>query len=304
MGLNITEKKRKRQETCAVEAIKKAATNCPSGEIIKSDHGSRAEEELAALSVLPSLVVFDLDDTVWVGDIDMTTGPPFKTEGRGLPVLAQKGGHGDKVVPLPDVPEVFDWLEAHSIKVTASTHTFKPAWAAEALSLMETASGTKYSDLLVIPIASEIQRKNKDVHLRAIATETGISCTDMVFFDDKEHNVSDGRKAGATSCLVKEGLSWDKFVQCLKDFEGKKTGSSASSVPEVSAPKPVMPKTSLATALTAAAAPKIALPRHQAWKPPWMNPQRPQSSPPLSTIAAQRGWFGPNGAAWAQGNSQ
>merc|ERR1712086_129520 len=128
----------------------------------------------------------------------------------------------------------------------------------------------------------------------------------MVFFDDKEHNVSDGRRAGATSCLTKEGLTWDKFVQCLTDFEGKKTGSSAASVAKVSAPKPVIPKAkaSVRPALIAAAAPNLALPRHQPWMPPWMRPQGSPQRPQLSTIAAQLGWFGPNGAAWAQGNSR
>merc|ERR1712187_527136 len=115
-----------------------------------------------------------------------TTGPPFKTGGRGLPVLAKAGGHGDKVVPLPDIPEIFDWLEAKGIKVAISTHTFKPAWAEEVLSLLETATGTKYTDLLACAIGRD--RKSKDVQLRAIANNSGCTCADMVFFDDKAYN--------------------------------------------------------------------------------------------------------------------
>lgn len=226
MPLNVTEKKRKRQETLAAEAVSKKARLSPEDRAVTSQRGQIAEQELATLSVLPTLVVLDLDDTVWCGDVDMTSGPPFTTDGRGLPVLAQKGGHGDKVVPFDHVAEIFDWLEANGIKVVVSTHSYKPQWADEIFGLLETVNGTKYRDLLAIPIGTEIQRKGKDVHLKQLATATGFSTADMVFFDDKAHNVSDGKKAGVTSCTTAEGLNWDKFVECLRSFEQKKGGTS------------------------------------------------------------------------------
>lgn len=332
MPLNVTEKKRKRQEAAATEAIakaSKAARIFVEGCVETSDRGRIAEQELASLSILPSIAVFDLDDTVWVGDIDMTSGPPFRTDGRGLPILAKNGGHGDKIVPFPDVPEIFDWLEAHEMKVAVSTHTFKPSWAEEALSLMETARGTKYTDLLVCPIASEVQRKNKDVHMRAIAVGTGCECQDMVFFDDKDHNVKDGRRAGTVSCMVaSDGLTWDKFVQCMREFEQKRAGSSQPSMPQSAMPKAMtmsglglsqdlltLAEAQLGGAsspsgpamvrspLPKAAAIRPAAPKAAGWRPQWAGaaagrPQmamRPQydpqwNNPQLAALAAQLGW--------------
>lgn len=302
MGLNVTEKKRKRQEAAAVEAVAKAARVTV---LETSDRGVLAEQELAVLSTLPSIVVFDLDDTLWVGDIDMTTGPPFRTDGRGLPVLAKVGGHGDKVVPFPHVPEVFDWLEANSIKAAVSTHSWKPEWAAEVLDILETSGGTKFSDLLVAPIGKEVQKKSKDVHLKALAAASGCACEDMVFFDDKDHNVKDGRKAGVVSCTVtSEGLTWDKFVQCLRDFEQKRTGNAESSAPLALAPQTVAPKARAAVHKAAWATPGYgaAMPKAQGWRPAWAS--RPQAAdaqcnPQLAALAAQMGLLGPNGHQWS-----
>jgi magnesium-dependent phosphatase 1 len=251
---NVTEKKRKRQEAAAQVAIAKAAKVSP---LETSQHGQHAEQELSSLSILPTLVVFDLDDTLWIGDIDMTSGPPFRTDGRGLPVLAKNGGHGDKIVPCADVPEIMDWLEAQGIKVAISTHTFKPNWAEEVLGLLETASGTKYSDLLVCPVGSDVQRKCKDVHMQAISTTTGIACDDMVFFDDKDHNVKDVQRVGVVGRMVtSDGLTWDKFLECLRSFEEKKGGGSG-----VSAPQPIIPKGSVARSMVPNATRPTPLPK-------------------------------------------
>jgi magnesium-dependent phosphatase 1 len=240
--VSVTEKKRKRQELAAVEAIAKAAKLSLDEGLSTSEQGLQAEQELALLDVLPSVIVFDLDDTVWVGDVDMTSGPPFKTDGRGLPILAQKGGHGDKLVPFPDVPEVFDWIEQKGLKVVVSTHTYKPEWANEVLSLLETTQGTLYSDLLTIPLGKEVQKKTKDVHLKALAASLGCACSDMVFFDDKEGNVKDGTRVGVTSCITADGLSWANFVECLTRFAQKASGAAESPLATIAAAKASIPK--------------------------------------------------------------
>merc|ERR1712194_373155 len=165
-------------------------------------------------SVLPSVVVFDIDDTLWCGDVDLTTGPPWKQEGRGLPVFAAKSGHGDKLIPFPDVPEVMDWLEIQGIKVAVCTHTSRPSWATGVFDVLTTTAGTSYTDVFAVPIDLKVKTKDKDVHLRELATKLECPCDDMIFFDDKEHNVRCGRKAGCTSVCTPPGLSWDLFVQC------------------------------------------------------------------------------------------
>lgn len=286
---NVTEKKNRRKEDAAVEAIARAARRPAEEGVQPSARAQQAWEELAAVTVFPSIVVFDLDDTVWIGDIDMTSGPPFTTEGRGLPVLGQRGGHGDKVVPCADVPEVFDWLETNSIKVAVSTHTFRPTWATDVLNLMETASGTKYADLLVTPIGGDVQRKNKDVHMNAIAAQTGCQCADMVFFDDKDHNVKDAGRTGVLSHMVpNDGLTWDAFVQCLKDFEQRKTGNSVSSV----AHAVVAPASSFQPVHTPGGRPQWSA--RPAMRPRAGDAQESQYSPELLALAAQMGLVTPN----------
>lgn len=294
---NVTEKKRDRQEAAAVEAIARIAK---SDGLVLSERALLAEEQLKSLSVLPSVFVFDIDDTIWVGDIDMTSGPPFRQEGRGLPVIARKGGHGDKVVPFLDVPEVFDWLEAQGIKVAVCTHSSRPSWANGVFEVLETAAGTKYADLLAVPIDPKVRTKDKNVHLLELATALACPSGDMVFFDDKDHNVKCGTKAGCTSVCTPQGLTWDLFVQCCAEFEQKKTGNpecAGAALLEVLAPakaaalavvKPALPKGGTpgfarlgmvtATTATPGAVPAIwkpqgAIPSHMVqgnmWGPMW-----------------------------------
>jgi len=292
----VTEKKRKRQELAAVEAIAKAAKLSPDEGLTTSEKGLQAEQELALLEVHPSFIVLDLDDTVWCGDVDMTSGPPFKTDGRRLPILAQKGGHGDKLIPFPDVPEVFDWIEEKGLKVLVSTHTYKPEWANEVLSLLQTARGTPYSDLLAMPLGKEVQKKTKDVHLKLLAASVGCECADMVFFDDKDCNVRDGSRVGATSCTTAEGLSWATFVECLKRFAQKKSGPADSSAPTIAAPKASIPKAAAPKAVSFAPnAPSWAAVSFAPNAPSWAA-RRPPMAGKVATIAQSMG--GKEGCKW------
>jgi len=121
------------------------------------------------------------------------------------------------------------------------------------------------------------------------------------FFDDKDHNVSDGKKAGATSMTTSEGLTWDKFVECLRNLDAKKTGKAPA--PKVGEPK-------LAAASPAAAAapngvvPATGTPR-PGWRPPaWaarptgMPAAAPGFNPRLAAAALAAQWGLNKGPSW------
>merc|ERR1712232_799071 len=66
-------------------------------------------EELMAIPPkhLPNVLVFDLDDTVWRGDLDRTAGPPIVLGDEQKLVTAD----GTFVTPFADVPDIFSWIE-------------------------------------------------------------------------------------------------------------------------------------------------------------------------------------------------
>jgi len=177
-----------------------------------SEPGRQALAQLEALSVLPEVLVFDLDDTLWKGDIDCTSGPPFKIQGRQVRAKA-----GDFVELFPVVSEIFTWISAQGLRAAVASHTSTPRWAETALAGLR-ATGTARSFATIASI-KEMHSKKKSFHLRRIAEQARCEPESMVFFDNMHYNIVDGEKAGVTSCLTPVGMTWAKVVECLTEFD-------------------------------------------------------------------------------------
>jgi len=190
---------------------------------ITSDHGRAAVNQLRSLCFLPEVLVFDLDDTLWEGDIDRTAGPPFKPGGGGL--LQSKKGCS-KVTLFRDVPEIMEWLREDRIRGAVASHTSTPRWADSALTLLRTSGG---ADLMSVCGIRECHGARKTVHLEKIATRAGCHPSEMVFFDNMRYNVQDGEAVQVTSCYTPDGLSWEKVVECLIEFDRRATRRRAGS---------------------------------------------------------------------------
>lgn len=189
-------------------------------EAVRSAHGRAAAEKLDTMSSFPAVFVFDLDDTLWDGDIDMTSGPPFRIKARKI-----EAKKGDSVSLFRDVPEIFAWLQARNLRAAVASHTSTPRWAEAALQMLKI-DPAAVSFAMVAGI-KEMHGASKNVHLRRIASRAGCDLADMVFYDNARFNIVDGEEAGVVSCHTPYGLSWESFVEGLTDFSQRYAPAAA-----------------------------------------------------------------------------
>jgi len=181
---------------------------------VSSAHGLSAVRQIEGLPILPKVFIFDLDDTVWEGDIDMTGGPPFLSTGEGL-VASKKGG---SVHLFRDVLEIFGWLHEREHRAAVASHTSTPRWAETALSLLQTCRGATLAGIAGV---KEMHGACKTQHLKRIATRVGCCPEDMVFFDNAYFNIVAGDEAQVTSCHTPRGLSWNSFAAGCAAFAAR-----------------------------------------------------------------------------------
>eukprot|EP00933_Yihiella_yeosuensis_P041238 TRINITY_DN35651_c0_g1_i1.p1 TRINITY_DN35651_c0_g1~~TRINITY_DN35651_c0_g1_i1.p1 ORF type:complete len:292 (-),score=68.34 TRINITY_DN35651_c0_g1_i1:41-838(-) len=193
------------------------------------------------LCFLPEVFVFDLDDTLWRGDIDLTSGPPFLC--KGVPEAGKNGTekkpsgfqvwakNGETLHPFPDVPDIFDWLEAGERRAAIASATGRGDWAEHLLRQLQTSRDTSFSSIASIKEmhrAETVANRSKAVHLRKIAQKAGCELCQMVFFDNMEHNIKDGESVGVTSCFTPDGLTWSKLRDSLLEFDRRALERAAS----------------------------------------------------------------------------
>ncbi|KAK7319487.1 hypothetical protein RJT34_04208 [Clitoria ternatea] len=151
-----------------------------------------AQEIMGAFQVLPRLVVFDLDYTVW----------PFYCECRSK---------HDTPYLYPDVKGILNALKHQNIDLAIASKSPTPQIA------------TTYLDKLNIRsmfVAEEIfySWTNKIDHFQKIHSKTGVPFNSMLFFDDDDNNIQGVSKMGVTSILVRNGVNLGAFREGLAKF--------------------------------------------------------------------------------------
>lgn len=189
------------------------------------------EELVKGLCFVPQAFVFDLDDTLWEGDVDRCGGPPFTVEDGETRRLHSKAGSG--LALFPDVVDIFNWLEASELRGAIASHTGEAPWAESALQALKTAGGKTFS--AVAPVkqmfrADAVAQRSKAVHLQRIADKLGCDPREMVFFDNMEHNVLDGESIDVTSVFTPDGLNWSSMATSLVEFDRRALERAAAGV--------------------------------------------------------------------------
>ncbi|XP_021774064.1 magnesium-dependent phosphatase 1-like [Chenopodium quinoa] len=149
--------------------------------------------------VLPKLVVFDLDYTIW----------PFYCECRSkreMPSL------------YPHVKGILYALKDKGIDVAIASRSPTPDIAKTFLDKLGIQS---------MFVAQEIFSSwtHKTEHFQRIHRRTRIPYTDMLFFDDEDRNIKAINNMGATSILVDNGVNQQAFRQGLVEFSQKSKAS-------------------------------------------------------------------------------
>lgn len=176
----------------SVRSAKSSMTNCQAEVVAALDRAS----------ALPSLVVFDLDYTLW-------------------PYWCEMKQATDTPHLYPEARQVLDALRDKGVRMAVASRTPTPPVASAFLQKLGISSGY-FESVQLIPWTSANAQKDK-AHFPKIQKETGIPYSEMLFFDDESPNIARVSKLGVTSFLVSEaeGVSCRSFTQALQQYAGK-----------------------------------------------------------------------------------
>ncbi|KMZ62247.1 Magnesium-dependent phosphatase 1 [Zostera marina] len=156
----------------------------------------RVKEEalqiLALFEVLPRLIVFDLDYTIW----------PLYCE-----------CHSSKEIPplYPHARGILYALNAKGIDAAVASRSPTPKIAKAFLNNL---------GLHSMFVAQEIfsSSSHKTEHFRRIQNQTGVPFKSMLFFDDEDRNIQEVSKMGVTSVYVRNGVNLENLKLGLTNF--------------------------------------------------------------------------------------
>ncbi|KAK3149413.1 hypothetical protein QOZ80_3AG0217110 [Eleusine coracana subsp. coracana] len=161
---------------------------------------AEALQILGLFQVLPRLVVFDLDYTLWPFYCECRSkrdSPSLFKHARGIMYALKEKGIDMAIAsrsPTPDIARVFlDKLELQSMFVAQEIFS---SWT------------------------------HKTEHFQKIQRKTGIPYKSMLFFDDEDRNIVTMSKMGVTSVLVENGVNLDMFKLGLSNFATNHAASS------------------------------------------------------------------------------
>ncbi|KAI9493457.1 magnesium-dependent phosphatase-1 [Zychaea mexicana] len=167
---------------------------------------------------LPKMVVFDLDYTIWETWIDCTSGPPFAYSAEENVIY----GRGRENVKLfKDITAIFALIKSFpDTKIGIASRTHTPDWARAALKMLRVpelgGAPTLQSQIDII----EAYPSSKIKHFQALEKKSGISCEEMIFFDDEWRN-KEVTTLGVQFNHVdtRKGVTMQQFMASLRKFD-------------------------------------------------------------------------------------
>ena len=177
------------------------------------------------LSSVPSLIVFDLDNTLWTPELYQLR----KLERNNIEPVAHKD-----VQLFPAAKEIIETLkrdEKYSkTKFAVASRTKSVSWAHSLL---------KQFDLYDFFHFIEIFPGDKQKHFLNLKESSGIDFEDMVFFDDsrdgKYGNIVPVSRLGVLSCHCPNGMNkehWNKSLEHYKNRSAQKSMKGVSAIVE------------------------------------------------------------------------
>lgn len=153
--------------------------------------------------VLPKLIVFDLDFTLWDcgGTWCDCLSPPFTSRKRRI---FDRGGRHIRL--YDEVHSILDQCDTHGVPMALASRTEQPPWARELIDLLEVSRRFAHA---------EIYPSSKLRHFSALQLASGIEFAEMLFFDDEMRNIREVGNLGVTSILVEDGITQQVFDDAL-----------------------------------------------------------------------------------------
>lgn len=150
------------------------------------------------------LVVFDLDFTLWNcgGTYCDCTAPPYRKNGKQI-----LDSDGSRLELYDDVHDILEFLKNDKLQLAIASRSTTPHWAGELLKIMGI---DQYFNYL------EIYPDTKTKHFSALATQSGISFSNMLFFDDEHLNIDEVGELGVNVVHVRNGINHSLFHSGLE----------------------------------------------------------------------------------------
>jgi magnesium-dependent phosphatase 1 len=203
--------------------------------------------------LLPSLIIFDLDDCLWTPEMHELSGMPSKpiegpldpnnpsdsplgTIGMGVP-KGKRGGWGgyndeEEIVELYHgarlaLRELVTNHEYRNIKIGVASTSLEPSYSRACIAGIEITEGVFLKDIISF---TQIGRSGKltsrkTSHFELIHEESGVPYDDMLWYDDCNwgDHVGDLNKAfGVIGVRTPHGLTLEKFHEGLQLFNREK----------------------------------------------------------------------------------
>lgn len=206
-----------------------------------------------SLNLLPSLIVFDLDDCLWTPEMHELSGMPSKpvdgpldpndpadsplgTIGMGVP-RGKRGGWGsfndeDEVVELYHgarlaLRELITDPKYRDVQIGVASTSLEPSYSRACINGIEITEGIYMKDIISY---TQIGRSGKltsrkTSHFKLIHEESGVPYEDMLFYDDCNwgDHVGDLNSAfGVIGIRTPNGLQLEEFREGLEKFRREK----------------------------------------------------------------------------------
>lgn len=189
-------------------------------------------DELPASAVLPSLVVFDLDNTLWTPELYQLRKLPGYQDASGAGPVADKD-----VKLFPDARDALLELATaerwRDVSLAAASRTNKGPWA-KGLLLQFKINGQPLNELMPF---QEIYSSDKTRHFQALREKTGVAYEDMLFFDDSKSgrfgNCDPVAKLGVMSAHCPHGLTRQVWLNALEEFAAAKAAGGGARMGKV-----------------------------------------------------------------------
>ena len=158
---------------------------------------------------MPKMVVFDLDFTLWRPELyQLSSGSPFKACSDGA-VLTSRG---ERLDLFPAARTALRTLADAHVPVAIASRANEVAWAHEIMRRLRVDDRRTVADVVgSAPVV--IQGGSKVAHLKHIASESGVSLRDMLFFDNERTNIVQVEKIGPTCVYCPRGMTDTIFAE-------------------------------------------------------------------------------------------